>query len=92
MLENQASLYPWMVYQILAEANVLGRRQPAPELLHRPPEADHPGQRWHTDLMMWYFDAQWYWLLDVLDACSRCFVYCEVLITATAKEIVHSAK
>ena len=88
MLENQAFLYPWMVHDILDQAQLLGRRQPAPELLHRPPEADHPDQRWHTDLMMWYFDEQWYWLLDVLDAYSRYLVYCEVLITATAQDIV----
>ena len=88
MLEKQAFLYPWMVHDILAQANLLGRRQPAPELLHRPPKADHPDQRWHTDLMMWYFDVQWYWLLDVLDAYSRYLVYCEVLITATAQDVV----
>lgn len=88
MLENQAFLYPWMVRAILAEASLLGRRPPAPELLHRPSEADHPDQRWHTDLMMWYFDEQWYWLLDVLDAYSRYLVHCEVLITATAQDIV----
>ena len=90
MLENQAFLYPWMVHDILAEASLLGRRQPAPELLHRPPEADHPDQRWHTDLMMWYFDEQLYWLLYVLDAYIRYLVYCEVLITATAQDIVRA--
>ena len=90
MLEKQAFLYPWMVHDILAEASLLGRRQPAPELLHRPPEADHPDQRWHTDLSMWYFDEQWYWLLDVLDAYSRYLIYCEVLITATAQDIVRA--
>jgi hypothetical protein len=35
MLENQAFLYPWMVHAILSEAHLLGRRQPAPELLDR---------------------------------------------------------
>ena len=88
MLEKQAFLYPWMVHDILALASLLGRRQPAPELLRRPPEADHPDQRWHTDLMMWHFDEQWYWLLDVLDAYSRYLVHCEVLVTATAQDIV----
>lgn len=48
MLENKAFLRPWMVRQVLAEAQLLGRRQPPPALLHRPPEADHPDQRWHT--------------------------------------------
>jgi transposase InsO family protein len=90
MLGNQAFLYPWMVHDLLAEAHLLGRRQPLPELLHRPPEADHPDQRWHTDLMMWYFDGQWYWLVDVLDAYSRYLVYAEVLITATAQDIVRA--
>jgi putative transposase len=90
MLENQAFLYPWMVHAILSEAHWLGRRQAAPELLQRPPEADHPDQRWHTDLMMWYFDGQWYWLIDVLDAYSRYLVYCDVLVTATAQDIVRA--
>ncbi len=90
MLENQAFLYPWMVHAILSEAHLLGRRQPAPELLHRPPEADHADQRWHTDLMMWRLDEQWYWLIDVLDAYSRYLIYCEVLITATAQDIVRA--
>lgn len=90
MLENQAFLYPWRVHAILSEAHLLGRRQPAPKLLHRPPEADHADQRWHTDLMMWRLDEQWYWLLDVLDAYSRYLVYCEVLITATAQDIVRA--
>jgi hypothetical protein len=55
------------VYAVLAEVKWLGRRQPAPELRHRPPEADHPDQRWHTILMMWYWSEQRYWLVDVLD-------------------------
>jgi transposase InsO family protein len=90
MLENKAFVYPWMVHDILAQADLLGRRQPLPERLHRPPEADHPDQRWHTDLMMWYFSEQWYWLLDVLDAYSRYLVYCEVLITATAQDVARA--
>lgn len=92
MLENQAFLYPWMVHAILSAANLLGRRQPTPELLHRPPEANHPDQRWHTDLMMWHLDDQWYWLIDVLDAYSRYLVYCEVLITATSQDIVRATQ
>ncbi len=88
--KNQAFLYPWMVHDLLSAANLLGRRHPAPELLHRPPEAEHPDQRWHTDLMMWYFDEQWYWLIDVLDAYSRYLVYCEILITATAQDGVRA--
>lgn len=92
MLENQAFLYPWMVHAILSAASLLGRRQPAPELLRRPPEADHPDQRWHTDLMMWRLDDQWYWLIDVLDAYSRYLVYCEVLITATTQDVVRATQ
>lgn len=58
MLENQAFLREWMVRQILAEAQLLGRRLLLPTLLCRPPEADHPDQRWHTDLSMWHFNAR----------------------------------
>lgn len=50
--ENQAFLRPWMVHDILAAAQLLGRRAPEPDPLVRPPEADHPDQRWHTDLTM----------------------------------------
>ncbi len=88
MAENQAFLRPWMVHDILAEAQLLGRRAPEPEPLVRPPAADHPDQRWHTDLMMWWFDGRWYWLIDVLDAYSRYLVHCELLLTATAEAVV----
>ena len=82
--ENVAFLRPWMVYQVLAKAGLLGRRRPAPEGLRRPAEADHPDQRWHTDLLTLYFAGRWYWLVDVLDAYSRYLVYCQVLLTARA--------
>src|SRR5438034_10566858 len=82
MLENQAFLREWMVRQILAEAQLLGRRLPPPALLRRPPEADHPDQRWHTDLMMWHFNRRWFYLIDVLDAYSRYLVHCELLLNA----------
>ncbi len=88
MADNQAFLRPWMVHDVLAEAELLGRRAPEPEALVRPPEADHPDQRWHTDLSMWWFDGQWFWLIDVLDAYSRYLVHCELLLTATAEAIV----
>jgi transposase InsO family protein len=85
--ENVAFLRPGMVYVVLAEAQLLGRRQPAPTGLRRPAEADHPDQRWHTDLMSLYFAGRWYWLVDVLDAYSRYLVYCEVLLTARASVV-----
>lgn len=92
MAENRAFLRPWMVYAILAEADLLGRRAPAPELLVRPPEADHPDQRWHTDLMQWWFGGQWFWLIDVLDAYSRYLVHCEVMLTARADSVIFAAQ
>jgi transposase InsO family protein len=92
MLENRAFLRPWMVHDILAEAHLLGRRLLPPELLRRPPEADHPDQRWHTDLMLWRFSGRWFWLIDVLDAYSRYLVYCEVLITAKAEDVVSAGQ
>jgi len=85
--ENVAFLRPWMVRDILAEASLLGRRQPTPAGLRRPAEADHPDQRWHTDLMSLYFAGRWFWLVDVLDAYSRYLVYCEVLLTARANVV-----
>lgn len=88
MAEKQAFLRPWMVHDVLADAGLLGRRAPEPEPLVRPPEADHPDQRWHTDLMMWWFDGQWFWLVDVLDAYSRYLVHCELMLTATAQAVV----
>ena len=92
MAENKAFLRPWMVYVILDEADLLGRRAPAPEPLVRPPEADHPDQRWHTDLSMWLFGGQWFWLIDVLDAYSRYLVQWELLLTAKAEDVVRAAQ
>jgi transposase InsO family protein len=88
--ENIAFLRPWMVYGLLAEAGLLGRRQPSPEELHQPPEPDHPDQRWHTDLMTLYFAERWFWQTDVLDSYSRYLVQCQVLLTARAT-VVHTA-
>lgn len=82
MAENKAFLRPWMVRDILDHHQLLGRRAPAPAPLVRPPAADHPDQRWHTDLTMWWFDDQWFWMIDILDAYSRYLVYCELLLTA----------
>jgi transposase InsO family protein len=82
MAENKAFLRPWMVRDILEHHQLLGRRAPAPEPLVRPPAADHPDQRWHTDLTMWWFDDQWFWMIDILDAYSRYLVHCELLLTA----------
>jgi transposase InsO family protein len=87
MLENQAFLYPWMVYDVLANHQLLGRRQPAPAPLQRPAEADHPDQRWHTDLMVWWFAGRWFWMIDVLDAYSRYLVHCQLLLTARAEDV-----
>jgi len=92
MAENKAFLRPWMVYGILDEAELLGRRAPASEPLVRPPEADHPDQRWHTDLSMWLFGGQWFWLIDILDAYSRYLVHWELLLTAKANDVVCAAQ
>ncbi len=85
--ENVAFLRPGMVHAVLAEAQLLGRRQPAPTGLRRPAEVDHPDQRWHTDLMSLYFAGRWFWLVDVLDAYSRYLIDCEVLLTARASVV-----
>lgn len=82
MAENKAFLRPWMVRDILDHHQLLGRRAPAPEPLVRPAAAHHPDQRWHTDLTMWWFDGQWFWMIDILDAYSRYLVHCELLLTA----------
>ncbi len=58
-LPARASVRPWMVYEVLAEAQLLGRRAPEPELLVRPPEAAPPDQRGHTDLMVWGCEGRW---------------------------------
>jgi transposase InsO family protein len=87
MLENKAFVYPWMVRDIMAEHELLGRRQPPPAPLARPAEADHPDQRWHTDLMVWWFAGRWFWMIDVLDAYSRYLVHCQLLLSARAEDV-----
>lgn len=88
MLEKQTFLREWMVRQILSQAQLLGRRLSAPALLRRPPEADHPDQRWHTDLLLWHFNARWFYLIDVLDAYSRYLVHCELLLSASDDAVI----
>jgi len=87
MLENKAFLRPWLVRDVLSQAGLLGRRQPPPTALHRPPDADHPDQRWHTDLSMWHFAGRWFWLVDVLDSYSRYLIHGEVLLIARTQEV-----
>lgn len=92
MAENQAFLRPWMVHDILDEAHLLGRRAARPDRLTRPPAADHPDQRWHTDLMLWWFSGRWFWLIDVLDAYSRYLIHYELLLTARADDVILAAQ
>ena len=87
MLENKAFLRPWMVRDVLSRASLLGRRPPPAAALRRPPDADHPDQRWHTDLSMWRFSGKWFWLVDVLDSYSRYLIHCEVLPIARTEEV-----
>lgn len=92
--EDVAYLGPWMVYQLLAENRMLGRRRPAAEGLRRPAPGDHPDQRWHTELMTLYFGGRWIWLVEVLDTTSRYLVHCEVLSavrTDVVRRAVHQA-
>jgi putative transposase len=92
MLENKAFVRPWMVRDILADHELLGRRQPPPEPLVRPPAAGHPDQRWHTDLMVWWFADRWFWMIDVLDAYSRYLVHCQLLLSARAADVTQAVQ
>ncbi len=92
MAENQAFLRPWMVHDILDHHHLLGRRAPVPEPLVRPAAADHPDQRWHTDLSMWWFNDQWFWMIDILDAYSRYLVHCEILLTAKTDAVARAVQ
>jgi hypothetical protein len=60
MDEDVAHQRPWMVYHLLAENRMLGRRRPAAEGLRRPAPGDHPDQRWYTELMTLYFGGRWF--------------------------------
>lgn len=86
--ENVAFLRPWMVYGILAEYDLLGRRASAVQELDRPAEPVSPDQRWHTDLMNLRIHGRWFYLIDFLDSYSRYLVHWEVLLTASANAVV----
>lgn len=86
--ENVAFLRPWMVYGILAEYQLLGRRAQAIRELERPAEPVSPDQRWHTDLMNLRIHGRWFYLIDFLDSYSRYLVYWEILLTAKANAVV----
>jgi len=85
--ENVAFLRPWMVYAILAEHHLLGRRTEAVQELDRPAEPVAPDQRWHTDLMNLRINGRWFYLIDFLDSYSRYLVYWEIVLTAKANAI-----
>ena len=72
--ENLAFLRPWMVYEVLAQSGLLGRRCPAPEGLGRPAQADHSDQRWRTDLLTLDFTGRWYgwWMCRTPTAVALC--------------------
>jgi putative transposase len=86
--ENVAFLRPWMVYAILAEHHLLGRRAEAVQALERPAEPTAPDQRWHTDLMNLQINGRWVYLIDFLDSYSRYLVYWEILLTAKADAVL----
>ncbi|MBI3733583.1 MAG: transposase [Chloroflexi bacterium] len=88
LADNKAFLREWMVRDLLSAAPLLGRRTPAPTLLRRPPEPDHPDQRWHTDLMLWHFNRRGFYLMDVLDAYSRYLGHCALLLTASDDAVI----
>jgi transposase InsO family protein len=85
--DDVAYLRPGLVYDILAEHDLLGRRAPAPAAPVRPAEADHPDRRRHTDLMSVRIRGRWFWPIDVLDAYSRYLVSWEILLYAKADAV-----
>jgi transposase InsO family protein len=81
-------LRPWQVYDILGERDLLRRSaQPASQPLKRPPEADHPDQVWHVDLMYLYIAPRWYYLVDILDGYSRFLVHWSLNLTMLADTV-----
>ena len=74
--EDVAYLRPYQVYQILAEHNLLRRRQrPEREELRKPPGPGHPNEIWHVDIMYVRIKGRWYYLVDILDGYSRFLVH-----------------
>jgi len=86
--EDVAYLRPYQAYRILSVHDLLCRRlMPAEEALRRPPEADHPDQVWHIDLMYLYIRPRWYYLVDILDSYSRFLVHWSLNLTMKADTV-----
>lgn len=91
--ENVAFLGPNQVYAVLDRNDLLARRgRGLPEVLHRPPEAQHADERWHVDIMYLRLDVRWCYLVDILDAYSRFLVYWTLNLTMRADTITHTVQ
>jgi transposase InsO family protein len=76
------------VYRILQSLDLLYRwKRNSSSSGRRPPKADRPNQRWHTDLMYLRVGDTWYFLVSFIDAYSRYIVHWELLTNMTAEEV-----
>jgi putative transposase len=85
--EDVAYLSPSSVYRVLRDADLLCRWKRSRSVGERPPEPTRPHQRWHTDLMYLRVGDVWYFLVTVLDACSRYVVHWDLLTSMTAADV-----
>jgi transposase InsO family protein len=86
--EDVAYLSPSTVYIILDRHDLLYRwKRPEPGWGRRVPEATHPDEVWHIDLMYLWVKGRWYFLVNILDSYSRYIVHWELALSMRAQEI-----
>lgn len=86
--EDVTCLSPSAVYRILDRHDLLYRwKRPEPGQGRRVPEATHPDEVWHIDLMYLWVKGRWYFLVSLLDSYSRYIVHWELLLSMLAEEV-----
>jgi transposase InsO family protein len=83
-------LSPSAVYRILDRHDLLYRwKRSSVSGGHRPQQASHPDEVWHTDLLYLRIAGRWYFLVSVLDSYSRYIVAWELALSLAAAEVVN---
>jgi len=81
-------LSPSTVYRILDSHDLLFRwKRPEPGEGRQVPEAHHPNEAWHIDLMYLWVRGRWYFLVSLLDSYSRYIVHWELALSMRAQEV-----
>lgn len=91
-LINQDIVYlrPWQVYAILQQSNLLQARVMPRAHQSAPGKASKPDRVWHIDIMHVLIGADYYYLVDIIDAYSRYLVHWSLHLSLRAETVTQT--